>query len=359
MTEPYDWRSESDAPEPARLSVVDDRLTADQALRRVRKGEYLLYEGDFRNARQLLTAMGRRVENARRAPTKTLVDAYRAERNARLLEHETLSKIVVALDPQYRLLNLKNAPDVAAACTPVWGPAKRQTVTPLKALIGMLGAAEWRRKGLAVPGLKGKLTPHYGVFLPTRTEYVELVLAAPSPLDKVVFDVGTGTGVLGFILLQRGAERVVATDVDPRAVACARENAEALKLTARFTVEERPLFPDGTADLVICNPPWIPEPPKNRLDRAVFDEGHQILEGFLSGLKAHLKPGGEGWLLMSDLPELLGLRAQGFLEERFAAHGVTVIRSSTASATHPKTKDAEDRLHSARSKEATRLWVLG
>ncbi len=351
----FAWRSESDEPAPERISEVDDRLTADAALRRVRRGEHLLYTGDFHNAKQLLGAMGRRLPAAARA--RSPLEAFRAERRARQTEHQTLGRIVVALDGAYRL-DLRRAPDVAQACRWVWGePEAERTLVSLKQLLGMLGAAEWRRKGLEVPGLKGKLHPHYGVYLPTRTDYVELLLEV-DPRGKRVFDVGTGTGVLGFLLLQRGATSVVATDIEPRAVACARENAERLGLADRFEALEADLFPEGKADLVVCNPPWIPEPPKNRVDRAVFDEGSDFLRRFLEGLGARLEPGGEGLLLLSDLAVLLGLRPEGWLEEQLARSHLAVQWTRSTPARHGKAKDTSDPLHAVRSREVTTLYCL-
>jgi len=248
---------------------------------------------------------------------------------------------------------------VAQACRWTWGePTSARTLVPLKQLLGMLGAAEWRRKGLAVPGLAGLLHPHYGVYLPTRTDYVELLLRLPDVKGKRVFDVGTGTGVLSFLLLQHGAASVHATDLDPRAVACARENAERLDLADRFLVEEADLFPAGKADLVISNPPWIPEPPKNRVDRAVFDEGSRFLTRFLEGLPAHLAPGGQGLLVLSDLAVLLGLRPAGWLEEQLQAAGLDIQWKRSTPARHAKAQDREDPLHAARSREVTTLYCL-
>jgi SAM-dependent methyltransferase len=354
--EEFTWRSESDEPTPTRLSPVDDRLSADMALKRVRRGEYLLYTGDFHNARQLLGAMGRRLPASARP--HSLLEAFRAERGARQLEHDTLSRIVVALDGAYRL-SLARAPDVALACRQVWGePTTTTTVVPLKQLLGMLGAAEWRRKGLAVPGLTGLLHPHYGVYLPTRTDYAELLLSAADVKGKRVFDLGTGTGVLSFLLLQRGASSAVATDCDSRAVACARENAERLGLTARFRVEEADLYPEGQADLVISNPPWLPEPPKNRVDRAVFDEDSLFLRRFLEGLSSHLTPEGEGLLLLSNLAVLLGLRPEHWLEEQLERCALSVKWTRSTSARHSKAKDRSDPLHAARSRELTTLYCL-
>ncbi len=355
---PITWRTESDEPRPERVSEVDDRLRADDALRRVKRGEYLLYTGDFHNARQLLQAMGRRLETPSRA--KSALAAFREERQARLREHQTLSRVLVALDPAYRL-SLSRAPDVSAACRDVWGDSGGAVShVALKTLLGMMGAAQWRLKGLKVPGLKGTLTPHYGVFAPTRTEYVDLLgqLPAKRVEGARVFDVGTGTGVLAFVLLQRGAASAVGTDIDERAVASATENAKALGLARRFTAQQRDLFPEGQADLVVCNPPWIPEAPKNRVDRAVYDEDASMLRRFLAGLAEHLAPGGEGLLLHSNLAMLLGLRAETWLDDELARAGLTVAWQRSTVAYHPKAKTRLDALHSSRAKEQTTLYGL-
>lgn len=352
----FTWHSESGEPTPAALSPVDDRLSASSALRRLRGGEYLLYTGDFFNARQLLGAIGRRLRH--RNPAGSALEAFRTERKARELEHRTLSHVLVALDRHYRL-SLSRAPDVAQACRWAWGsPQEDQTIVPLKTLLGMIGSAEWRTKGLPVPGLQGLLRPHYGVYLPTRTDYVELLQAVPEVEGKTVFDVGTGTGVLSFLLLQRGARSAIGSDIEPRAVSCARENAQLLGLADRFEAIEADLFPRGKADLVVSNPPWIPEPTKNRLDRAVFDPGDHFLSRFLAGLTEHLHPGGMGLLLLSDLAVLLGLRPAEWLDQRLAFSRLRVIWHRSTGAHHPKAKDPADPLHGVRSREVTTLYAL-
>lgn len=352
------WRSESQAPPPRAVARVDDRLTANAAIARARRGEHLLYQGDFRNARQLVSAMSRRVQRRRSGKPLSPLDTFRAERLARLREHETVSRVVVLLDEKYRLVDLKSAPEVAEACEEVWGEAERPTLVSLKALLGMIGAHEWRRRGLSVRGLKGKLKPAYGVFLPTRPEYADLLLRAPAPTGKRVFDIGTGTGVLSFLLLERGAASATGTDLEPRAVACANENAKALGYKGRFEAQVQDMFPEGRAELVVANPPWIPEPAKNRLDRAVYDEGHAFLRAFLTGLPAHLEKSGEGWLLMSNLAELLGLRSGSFLKEAIEAAGLRVNWSLQLQAQHKKASDDEDPLHAARAHEVTTLYCL-
>lgn len=103
--------------------------------------------------------------------------------------------------------------------------------------------------------------PAFGVFSPVRGEYVDLVASAPLPSTESAFDIGTGTGVLAAVLAQRGVKAVTATDQDPRALQCARSNLSRLGYGDQVTVVEADLFPEGTAPLVVCNPPWIPAKP--------------------------------------------------------------------------------------------------
>ena len=56
------WLSESNHLPPARIVLVDDKTTADEAYRLACEGTSLLWRGDFHNAKQLLQALARRIE---------------------------------------------------------------------------------------------------------------------------------------------------------------------------------------------------------------------------------------------------------------------------------------------------------
>ena len=118
------------------------------------------------------------------------------------------------------------------------------------------------------------------------------------------------------------------------------------------------LFPPGRAPLIVCNPPWLPGRAGSALERAVYDPGGHMLKGFLDGLGAHLAPGGEGWLILSDLAVHLGLRGPDELSKDFAAAGLDVIGRLDAKPTHARARDASDPLHAARAAETTTLWRL-
>jgi SAM-dependent methyltransferase len=266
------------------------------------------------------------------------------------------------LEGDYRIA-MPRAPDLRQACIEAWGPADGEpSVASLRELLGLVGAHEWRKKGVEVPALGAppgnRIHPHYGVFSPVRGEYLELVARAPLPSKELAFDIGTGTGVLAAILARRGVKRIVATDQDPRALACARDNLARLGLQDRVDVRQADLFPRGTAPLVVCNPPWVPARPSSPLEHAIYDENSRMLRGFLAGLAAHLDPAGEGWLILSDLAEHLGLRSRDELTALIDAAGLRVVARSDVRPRHPKAADASDPLHVARAREVTSLWRL-
>ena len=121
---------------------------------------------------------------------------------------------------------------------------------------------------------------------------------------------------------------------------------------------EANLFPEGRAPLVVCNPPWLPARPSSPLEHAIYDHESNMLRGFLAGLAAHLTPNGEGWLILSDLAEHLGLRSREALLEWIEAAGLMIDSRIDVKPTHPRAADAADPLYVARAKEVTSLWRL-
>jgi len=363
------WRSERGVPPPKRVVVADDRMTADDAYGLACQGTALLWRSDFQNARQMLVALASRADRQSRKPKKptapatppTPAEAFHLHRQAQSQRARTLGMLLIPVDADYGV-PLRRAPDVGRACAEAWGPAEGPCVVSLRELLGLIGAHEWRSKGIEIPAAGGRIHPHYGVFAPIRREYVDLVAGAPLPValssSGVAFDIGTGTGVLAAVLARRGVARVIATDQDPRALACARENVGRLALAAQVDVVQADLFPDGRAALVVCNPPWVPARPSSPIEHGIFDPESRMLREFLRGLPAHLEPGGEGWLILSDLAEHLGLRPRSELVSWIDAAGLKVVDRIDARPVHPKASDETDPLHAARASEVTSLWRM-
>ena len=340
----------------------------------------MLWQGDFNNARQLLQALARRSQKSSHKkstqhrnthqPIDTSADKHKDTAQTFHLHRQTLGQrarvlglLLIPLDADYRI-PLRRAPDMQDACIQAWGPPSSDaSIVSLRELLGLVGAYEWRKKGVEIPCLgkppNNRIYPHYGVFSPVRGEYIDLVASMPIRDKALAFDIGVGTGVLSALLVKRGVQRVIATDQDPRALSCARENLERLGVLPKIELVSIDLFPNDLAPLIVCNPPWVPARPTSPIEHAVYDEESKMLKGFLSGLRAHLTPDGEGWLILSDLAEHLGLRSRETLLHWIDEGGLEVSERKDIKPRHGKTADTEDPLHIARAAEVTSLWRLG
>ena len=368
------WRSESGAAAPRRVELAKDTLSADSAYRFACAGTAMLWRSDFQNARLMLQALQRRIEDkppkaAARAAAKiaasTPEEVFHLHRQAQSQRARSLGTLVIQVEGDYSI-KLRRAPDWKEALTEAWGPATGEVqVVSLRELLGVVGAHEWRKKGVeiaalgeAADGTLQRIHPHYGVFSPVRGEYIELIAKAPLPSKELAFDIGTGTGVLAAVLARRGVRHIVATENAPRAYTCAKKNIKRLGLVGVVEVQEVDMFPAGQAPLVVCNPPWLPARPSSPIEHAIYDEGSHMLRGFLAGLAAHLTPKGEGWLVLSDLAEHLGLRTREQLLAWIAEGGLRVIERHDVRPEHAKATEGGDALAAARAAEVTSLWRL-
>jgi methylase of polypeptide subunit release factors len=338
--------------------------------------------------------MGRRLEQRKKdIPGDTSPsDRFHRYRMAQAQRARILGMVLIPVAPGHRIA-LRRAPDVSAACIAAYGERDDHYVVSLRELLGVIGAYQWQSKGVFVPALspaaaanasanssaatqdrddpQARIHPHYGVFSPVRGEYIELVAKASLPalfnhsdagLRTPAFDIGTGTGVLAAVLARRGLQQILATDRDPRALACARDNLARLGLTGQVQVQDNALFPappTTLAGLIVCNPPWLPGKPGSPLEHAIYDPDSRMLRGFLNGLAARLAAGGEGWLVLSDLAEHLGLRSRDALLQWISEAGLQVLGRSQARPQHPKAFEKTDPLYEARRQELTSLWRLG
>jgi methylase of polypeptide subunit release factors len=358
------WHSESSAAAPKKISIADDTTNSKVAYKQVCEGASLIYRGDFQNAKQLLQAITRKVDGNPTLPAENLTQAFHQHRARQIQRASVTNKILIEL--KQGSCDLKRAPDLTAAVVSALATDSRPDKLParmlisLRELLGIIGAYEWYKKGVFIESLHANIHATYGVYSPLRGEYLSLIQSANLGEVKTAFDIGTGTGVIAAILATRGVKSIIATDNSERALHCAAENVARLNLKSVITLEQANLFPSGNkkADLIVCNPPWLPAKANAPIEHAIYDPNSAMLRSFLGQVKKHLNADGEVWLVLSNLAEHLGLRSPEQLQQWIESGGLTVIEKLDTAPKHSKSSDVSDPLYAARVKEVTSLYRL-
>lgn len=373
-----EWITETLIPQPKKVLLLQKEASPEEFISQASQGTAFVWQGDYHHAKLFLSAVDKRIKSRRGKSSKgsakaletiNVAEAFHLERQAQSSRVRILAKLLVEINPNFQL-DLLRAPDVSTALLEampgrLYGTDQADWSAgfyiSLRELLGVIGSHEWRKKGLLIKELGYHITPHFGVFSPIRSEYLSLVDQAELPPNRdMAFDIGTGTGVLSAILAKRGFKAIVATDTELRAIQCARQNLVMDRsIGARVELLETEEFPPGKADLIVCNPPWLPLRATSRLERAVYDHNDEMLHHFLRGVALFLQTDGQAWLIISNLAELLGLRPEGEIQSLIEENGLVVINKLETKPSHKRATDDKDPLHMARSREVTRLFVLG
>ena len=343
---------------PPKQAIVVQQSNAQHIIQAGRNNIATLWQGDFHQAKQVLSA----VKKHSKIIPKYADDPTQAFHRYRLAQSQNSRLVNMLLVPinQHNMLDLSRAPEIKNVLKSTLDILPNTNfVLPLNQLLGMIGAYQWYQTGVFIPELEAKLHIPFGVFSPIRGEYVSLVKLAPLPKHcQIVWDIGTGSGVLAAVLAQRGVQKIIATDNNPRAICCAKDNIDSLGLSDVIEIQQTDAFPKGYADLIVCNPPWLPVKPTSLIETALYDPQHAMLHMFLYQAKKHLNSNGQIWLIMSDLAVHLGLRHADDLYSWFEQYGWTIVTQYQTIPQHKKAHNTKDPIAFARQKEITSLYIL-
>lgn len=356
------WCNQS-TQKPPKQAIYCQTANAQSILKSAYQNIATIWTGDFQTAKQVLNAIKKQLRaKQHKMPSETPHDiqtAFHQHRLKQAQQSRLINMLAIEIQPNFTL-TLPRAPDLHEVFLSIFEQPNQQTfLLPLNQLLGFIGAYQWYQKGIEIAALDGKIHVPYGVFSPLRGEYLDLIMQAKwQPHFQTAFDIGTGSGILAMLLAKRGASNIIATDTNPRAIACAQVNIEQHGLQDKILIQNKDLFPDSKADLIVCNPPWLPAKPTSAIETALYDPDHSMLKAFLHGVGAHLNDKGEAWLIMSDLAEHLHLRTPDFLAHAFQTASLRVVETLQTQPKHSKARDTTDPLAFARNHEQTYLYRL-
>lgn len=126
---------------------------------------------------------------------------------------------------------------------------------------------------------------------------------------ELVLDVGTGCGLLGILAAEK-ASSVLAIDLNPYAIRCAKENSALNGVRNKMSFVQASLFtalnPNVKFNLILFNAPYLPSEEyevASWIGRswAGGANGRKVVDSFICEVQAHLKPNGQVLLMQSTL----------------------------------------------------------
>lgn len=227
---------------------------------------------------------------------------------------------------------------------------------------GMNSSWQWYKKGIEIKTLNLTLHPFYGAYFPTRFDHLKLfdkwLKRYKGSKDKAI-EIGIGSGVLSFQLIQNGFENIFATDTNINAIIGVSKESKRLGFEDKITLSHGDLFENCVvkADLIVFNPPWLLAKHKleEGIDKAIYYE-KELFPRFFEQAKRHLTLEGKIVLIFSNLAEVVDEQStHPIIEElrnnnrfRKDLHLRRDVRASSR-----KTKRAD-----SRANEKVELWVL-
>ena len=299
--------------------VLPPRMADEEVVAFLKKGRVFRVTSTYGRGARILRAVARQMAPSQNA---TFKEKRRATRSHRAVA----SRLLVGVDHGHLVLEERRRLGLAEE---LYSDMARFSL-PLIRTQELHGAAQRFEEGTHLPVLGRRLHPFFGVYLPTRMIHLELfatwLQAYSGPLDRVI-DVGTGSGVLGFMVERAGAQEILATDTNPNALESVHREFSRVRPTATWALRQGDLLCGATAmaDLIVCNPPWLPGAPQSDVDEGLTGDP-DLLGRLLEAAGPRLNPGGRVAVLFSTIATLVRPDLPHPVEKAVADHGWTVVQ---------------------------------
>lgn len=354
MTITKDLRVNRPEPIVSDIEVVFYKRKMDPkiAIEALLDGDFILIKDFYSSGLSLLSELKRYVKQ------QYSDNSFQGQRDFRSVYQDLSNKIL--LDVSNNKLSVRKAPEIG------WlnklYPDLSDFALPFPKVQGLNSAWQWYKKGIKIPILGEEIHPYFGTYFPTRFEHLELFekwLKKYNGPKNLAIDIGVGSGILSFQMLQHGFEKVIGTDTNPNAIIGL---AEAIKENPKYSdlnLIHGDLFANSKvlSELIVFNPPWLPTIHNTTgLDTAIYYSSN-LFSHFFIAAKKQLKPNGKVVLLFSNLAQITKVSESNPIEKEIAEGGrfkLDLLLKKPVKSASKKTK----RNQNWRSSEVVELWVL-
>ena len=315
-------------------------------------GKYVLVEEFYSNGLQVLNELKRNLL------LKHKDKSFQGQRDYRTAFRKASHRLLVKV--KENKLQVKKSPDFG--WLELLYPDVSEFYISFPEVQGMNSSWQWYEKGIEVKTLDLRLHPYYGTYFPTRFDHLKLFdkwLKKYDGSKTNAIDIGVGSGVLSFQLIQNGFENIYASDTNKNAIIGVNEEIKRLEYEKQITLSHEDLFEncDIKADVIVFNPPWLLAKHKleEGIDKAMYYEA-DLFDRFFEQAQNHLTPDGKIVLIFSNLAEVVDKNSTHPIIEELQKNNryrkeLHLKRDVRASSRRTKRRDSRDN-------EKVELWVL-
>lgn len=278
-----------------------DGMNPGEIIPELLNGEYVLIEDYYHNGLEVLKELRQYIRE------KYGDNSFQEERKFRTTYRDASHRLLLMVVDNS--LVVKKAPEIG------WFeelyPEESEFLISFPDVQGLNSSWQWYTNGLEIEILDMEIYPYYGVYFPTRFNHLDLFEEWLQDYvgDKLrAIDVGIGSGVLSFQLLQHGFSEVVGTDINKNAILGVAQEAIRLDYKNRLLLKHGDLFADNNAEaeLIVFNPPWLlsDRELETGIDRAIYYEPG-LFPRFFKEAKKYLATDGKLVILFSNLGEVV------------------------------------------------------
>ena len=349
-------RNKINRPEPIleEIEVVpfSRSINPEIAIEALLDGDYVMITDSYSSGLLLLNELKKHLK--REYPERT----FQGQRDYRSAYHSLSNKII--LDISDNKLTVKNAPEIG--WLEILYSELSNFALPFPKVQGLNSAWQWYKKGVFIPALNKKIYPYYGTYFPTRFEHLELFeeyLNNYKGNKGLAFDIGIGSGILSFQMINHGVDKVIGTDISPNSIVGLTEAIKKNRKYSNIELVCGNLFAknNAVADLIVFNPPWLPAKYDTEgLDSSIYYDSN-LFPNFFKEAKSRLLPEAKIVVLFSNLAQITNSEAKNPIEEELAKAGRfkkdLLLKKTVASASSKTRRDQH-----WRTKEEVELWIL-
>jgi methylase of polypeptide subunit release factors len=315
-------------------------------------GKYILVEEYYSNGLEILSELKKNLLH------KYKDKSFQGKRDYRSAFREASHRVLLKVKDNKILV--KKAPHIG--WLELLYPEVSEFYVSFPEVQGMNSSWQWYEKGIEVKTLGITLHPFYGAYFPTRFDHLKLFdkwLKKYEGSKEKVIEIGIGSGILSFQLIQNGFENIFATDTNKNAIIGVEQESKRLGYEDKITLNHGDLFDncDIKADLIVFNPPWLLAKHKleEGLDKAIYYE-EELFPRFFEQAQKHLNPDGKIVLIFSNLAQVVDEESSHPIIEELRNNNrfrkeLHLRRDVRASSLKTKRTDSRDN-------EKVELWVL-